>query len=161
MGRLEAMILKLIDRDWLVSNFEYSIVTGCFYDRHTGLVATVTDSNGYNLLHSPSQQKLRAARAVFCYLGLTVPDVVDHVNRDRKFDAWLNLRDVTPQVNSLNRKLSSNSSTKITGVSYCMSSYSWEVKLQEKRLGRRKDFFEACCLRKSAEYKLLKRLELI
>lgn len=155
-------MMKVIDSVWLKANFKYDSMTGVFTCAHTGLVATRFEhNNGYNLLHHPVQQAIRANRAAFVYMGLPVPDIVDHRNRNRADDSWSNLRPATAQMNVLNSKQLSTNKSGVKGISWCKHTSSWEVKLQEKRLGRSTDFFEACCLRKSAEFKLKQSIGLI
>lgn len=47
-----------------------------------------------------------------------------------------------------------NNTTGVIGVSWKLVEKSFAVSMNKRYLGARKDFFEACCLRKSAEAKL-------
>jgi hypothetical protein len=83
-------------------------------------------------------------------------DHIDHINRNKMDNRIGNLRDATQSQNMRNASLPSNNKSGIAGVSWNKVKNSWEVYIgvgQRKRtgLGYKKDFFEACCLRKSAE----------
>lgn len=95
--------------------------------------------------------------AWFLYYGYWPKGVIDHKNRDYTDNRIENLRDTTQAGNTYNAGLRSDSSTGITGVSYNKKRDEYEVYISRERklikLGYFKDFFEACCARKSAEIK--------
>lgn len=84
---------------------------------------------------------------------------VDHINRIKTDNRWLNLREATRYHNIVNRGLRKDNSTGITGVSL-RSSGTYRVRIDGKRIGDYKDFFEACCIRKSIELKSVVRQQL-
>lgn len=85
-------------------------------------------------------------------LGRWPIDEVDHIDRIKTNNRWLNLREASRLDNVVNRGLRKDNSTGITGVSVRRSG-SFRVRIDGVRLGDYKDFFEACCARKSAELK--------
>lgn len=80
---------------------------------------------------------------------------IDHINHNSMDNRISNLRLVTPQENAKNRTIYSSNKTGCPGVSFCKSRLKWVVKMRingiYKQLGRFNDFFEAVCVRKSAE----------
>lgn len=52
-----------------------------------------------------------------------------------------------------NKRVYKTNLTGIAGVTWVSSRNVWNVQLNRRRLGQTKDFFEACCLRKSGELK--------
>ena len=49
-------------------------------------------------------------RLAFLYMKGTIPEYVDHINRIRTDNRWLNLRACTSSENTLNKKLGTNKS---------------------------------------------------
>ena len=85
---------------------------------------------------------------------------VDHKNRIKSDNRWVNLRTSTRLNNNINRGLRKDNSTGIAGVSKRCSG-AFRVRVDGVRLGDYKDFFEACCVRKSAEAHSIIRQNLI
>lgn len=97
----------------------------------------------------------RAHRLAWLYMTGSFPSQhIDHVDHIRSNNRWFNLRDVSQKENSKNMKKSKNNKSGVAGVRWCKKDNYWriEVKVDYKliTLGSRRDFFEACCLRKSA-----------
>lgn len=57
-----------------------------------------------------------AHRLSFLYMTGIIPDEVDHINRDRTDNRWLNLRSVNSMYNARNRGRMSTNKSGITGV---------------------------------------------
>ncbi len=112
-------------------------------------------SNGYlevNIDHA----NFGAHRVIWLMMtGKWPNDQIDHINGDRSDNRWENLRDVTCFENHQNQRISKNNKTGITGVSFLQSKKTWHATIyvngKNKYLYSGKDFFEACCRRKSAE----------
>ena len=85
------------------------------------------------------------------------PEQVDHINRVRHDNRWINLREADQSRNRKNSKLNHNNKSGIKGVFWKEITIkgkvygTWRVRLGKKLVGQSKDFFKACCLRKSAE----------
>jgi len=58
----------------------------------------------------------------------------------------------TPLEQARNKRIYRTNKTGISGIFWDKGLLQWKVKCYGKYLGIRKDFFEACCLRKSFEY---------
>ena len=81
--------------------------------------------------------------------------LVDHIDRNPLNQSRDNLRLASRLVNARNRSLQSGSKSGVNGVNFCNTSKIWKVKIGRKVLGVRASFFEAVCLRKSAELSTL------
>ena len=83
------------------------------------------------------------------------PNVIDHINGDGTDNRWENLRSVTIAQNTLNRSLSSNNRSGVSGV--CSVDGRWRATIRGGRnkiiLGEYKTFEEAVAARKIAEEK--------
>jgi hypothetical protein len=82
---------------------------------------------------------------------------IDHINGDKADNRIYNLRVVSKADNQLNQPLNKHNSSGIMGVHWNTNRSAWYVRAQvsgrRKFIGSFKDFFEACCARKSAENK--------
>lgn len=101
----------------------------------------------------------RSHRIAWLLVHGEMPDgQIDHINGDRLDNRMSNLRVTTAQGNARNRKLPSNNKTGISGVFFDKGVNYWRAVIgdgaSQKNIGCSKDFFEACCMRKSEEVKL-------
>lgn len=89
--------------------------------------------------------------------GENPPNMIDHLNGNGLDNSKANMVETTYASNNKNKRLATCNKTGVQGVNYRGRDESYEVTIgvsgKTKYLGRRKDFFEACCLRKSAERK--------
>ena len=122
-----------------------------------GDIAGSVDSNGYVLIEHLGK-KFKAHRLAFLFMSGAMPDgVVDHKNGVTDDNRWSNLRIVDMTRNARNAKLRKTSISGLHGVTWHKTDKRWRanITINDKAmyLGNSKDFFEACCLRKSAENK--------
>lgn len=101
----------------------------------------------------------RAHRLAFLYVTGSFPTgEVDHINGSGIDNRWVNLREVDRLENGRNMRLHAHNSSGISGVSWRKQRGKWRAFINidnvQRNLGHFKDFFEACCARKSAECKL-------
>ena len=84
-------------------------------------------------------------------------ECLDHINGNRADNRIDNLRLSDASANGRNTKLHRHNTSGILGVSYYTAKARWVAKVNCNNkgiyIGSSKDFFEACCLRKSAELK--------
>lgn len=87
------------------------------------------------------------------YKRWPLPDcVIDHINRNPRDNMISNLREVTKSVNGRNTKpYSNNKNIGIAGITFDKSCGYFRVRCGKHYIGITKDFFEACCMRKSFE----------
>lgn len=88
---------------------------------------------------------------------LEYPIQLNHIDLNPLNNHINNLEKVTAEENCRNKSLYSTSKSGISGVTWVESRCKWRVTIHgdinKKYLGQYEDFFEACCVRKSAENK--------
>jgi HNH endonuclease len=87
----------------------------------------------------------------FIYHGAQVEDgfIIDHLDGDPLNNQITNLCKKSIADNNKNKKMQKNNSSGITGV--CMIKGLWHSTIGKKKIYAGNDFFEACCIRRSAE----------
>lgn len=115
----------------------------------------VTRHHGY-LMMKVGNKKLPQHHFAFDFMGVPRPSGmdVDHINGIRDDNRWCNLRLVTRSENRRNSARPRHNKTGIIGVCWHKHGEKWEVKGLRKTIGYSRDFFEACCMRKSWENKV-------
>lgn len=78
----------------------YNPITGEFY-RDGVRVSPCIRADGYALIRYAGKQ-WKAHRLAFHLLGVPIPAMVDHANRDRAANQWYNLREATASQNGRN-----------------------------------------------------------
>jgi HNH endonuclease/AP2 domain len=100
--------------------FTRRVKTGGRYGADVGSVAGTLNDSGYLLISVQSKQYRAHRLAVLYITGGWPAQEVDHRNGDRLDNRWSNLREVSTQVNSQNRRRAqSNSKTGLLGASWC------------------------------------------
>jgi len=159
------MACTIVTQKFLKEILTYNPDSGVFYwksDRSTrakaGSIAGTISSHGYIQIVI-NGTCFFAHRLAFLYMtGKNKYACTDHVNGVRKDNRWVNLRGVTSEENNQNTKIPKDNTIGLMGVYFVKSSRSWQSLITEK--GKRKgiyygkDFFEACCARKSAERRI-------
>ena len=95
-------------------------------------------------------------RLVWVYVTGAWPlEQLDHINKNRCDNRFLNLREVNNSENQKNTTLRKSNKSGIMGVHTRSDNGKWSVRINHNgeryTLGSFDDFFEACCARKSAE----------
>lgn len=153
----------MLTQNRLQELLEYNPELGAFYWKVArgsvpkGAEAGYINKNGYRIILIDKKQH-RAHRLVYLYYGKQINGEIDHINHDRADNRLANLRDVNRLQNTRNRGLAKKNKYGISGVSIHKPTSRWVAEIgiagKSKFLKSSKDFFEACCARKSAESKL-------
>ncbi len=95
---------------------------------------------------------ISASRLAFLYVTGEMPEEAGHVNKRMGDNRWCNLIESNNYENRKNR-VQRKGKSGICGVSKHDLSNSWQAKIGSKSIGYFKSFLDACCARKSAEFK--------
>ena len=158
----ESRIPKEIFKEKLVYNKETGVFTWIGKARNSGRVAGQVVKRGrqsYILLgigYKSKVYKVAAHRVAWMFTTGDWPSgEIDHLDGNGLNNSINNLRDVSRSENNKNRRLQSNNTTGIHGVSFRPKYNSWRVysfaEKKQTHLGVYFDFFEACCVRKRYE----------
>jgi len=152
----------LINQSELIARLDYNLETGIFVWKVSaannkvkiGDVAGNKTKTGYCKI-SICGEEYYAHRLAFLYVKGYMPDVIDHINRDRFFNAFGNLRESSYTKNQRNRSLNSNNKTGTTGVTKSGNKYCASIKLKgiKKHLGTFSNKTDAINARINAEIK--------
>ena len=96
-----------------------------------GSLAGSVGERGYRYIGLDGHRH-RSSRLAFLYMTGSVPELVDHINRQRDDDRWVNLRSVTKSCNSQNRSQQSNNSSGFAGVSFHKASKKWRATIRAR-----------------------------
>lgn len=151
---------KNITQDLLKELLHYSPDTGEFRRMVSigkvkrGDIARSQRKDGYIRI-GISGNRYYAHRLAWLYMTGEWPEEVDHINKDPSDNSFSNLANGSHRANMKNRKVQKNSFSGIHGVTFNKQKEMLEVRINDidKRLYYGDDFFEACCIRKSAENK--------
>jgi len=122
-----------------------------------GDIAGNKNARGYIELSVEGETILAHQLALLLKTG-TIPLEIDHINKIKTDNKIRNLRSITKSGNAINSNVRSTNKSGITGICKDKVNNKWIVQIHSKVnknefLGRFEDFFEACCMRKSAEIK--------
>lgn len=150
-----------IARQLSLSLFRYDESSGDLYwlnshkknPRVAGRLAGTISVKGYRVI-GIGKQKIYAHQIVWLMHNGPIEDglCIDHIDGNTLNNRIDNLRATTLSKNQRNRRLIKTSSTGIHGVTRHSGGYS--VSCANQYITYNKDFFEACCARKSAELRM-------
>lgn len=122
-----------------------------------GRVLTTKFNKSYIQIKVFKKQYLAHRLAYFYMNGDWPKEQIDHIDGCGKNNKWSNLRPVTAAENCKNKRLQSNNTSGITGVTFNECLGRWKATIynnnKQYHLGYHQDKFEAICVRKSAERK--------
>jgi hypothetical protein len=121
-----------------------------------GAQPTYITSGGYKLV-SVQGKHIPLHQLAFVFMVGYVPPQVDHINGNRLDNRWNNLRAATSIVNNRNARKRNDNTSGITGVCWSKKRKYWLASIGNgKGMHQKcfKDYFEACCWRKSMESRL-------
>lgn len=140
------------------------------YEPETGVFSRKTSKHGWRIGRVPHAKESKyiriwfsgrhymAHRLAWLYMTGEWPEMdIDHINGDGRDNRFKNLRAVPHAINCKNMALNRRNKHGIVGVGWVEKERFWRVNICDKKqshIGCYRDFFEACCARKSAEIKL-------
>lgn len=105
-----------------------------------GQIAGTPDYQGYIMIRLKG--KLYKAHRIAFALGhntVDIPDILDHINGDKKDNRLVNLRAATVQQNNYNQRKQKNTTSKYKGVSWHPRHQKWQARIRingkQKHLG--------------------------
>lgn len=113
----------MITQQYLKEILHYNPDTGVFMwkeakrGRNKFKPAGTYDSNGY-LIIKIDYKRYRAGRLAWIYMtGKEPVNLIDHINRNKADDRWVNLREATQNQNQQNKTIAKNNSSGYKGIS--------------------------------------------
>lgn len=114
MGEItQAKLKEVLDYNPKTGVLKYKVDT---LRNSKGDIATYNHTGGYESVSINTKNYL-AHRIIYMYMTGEMPEFIDHINHNRKDNRWVNLRNVTFLENNTNTSLSTNSTSKLNGVS--------------------------------------------
>jgi len=154
----------VITQDRLKELLHYNPETGIFTRNlflsnrtRCGGMAGTAHSAGYITI-SVDNKKYFTHRLAFLYMEGYIPEnQVDHINRIRDDNRWINLREVSHSCNMRNASVGKNNTSGVTGVSWDKASNKWRAIIRvlgiNKHLGIFESFNDAVTARWNGEVK--------
>lgn len=150
----------MLNLDYVRNSYLYDGATGALTYRKSAGCRKAGDYVGWYdegyLKTKVNGKKIAVHRLIWFLIYGELPDVVDHINGDTSDNRIINLRNVDATGNARNTKVNKLNKTGLMGVSW-YHGRKWVAYIGKKprtHLGYSTDFFEACCMRKSAEAKM-------
>ena len=161
------MTTEILTQDKLKSLLDYNQYTGVFVWLVTCGSVKNGDIAGSVFPHQNGKCYFRICisgknylshRLAWLYMTGGYPkNQIDHINGNGCHNWFYNLRDVSELENHRNVRRMKNNTSGLTGVYWDDSRNKWKSSISVSRkhvyLGRFDDYFEACCARRSADYK--------
>lgn len=150
----------MLTLDYVRNSYLYDPDTGMLTYRKSAGCRKAGDSVGWvdegYLKTKVNGRKIPVHRLIWFLVYGEMPNVIDHINGDTSDNRIANLRNVDITGNNRNTKVNRLNTSGLMGVSWYRGK-KWIVyigKTPRTHLGYSTDFFEACCMRKSAEAKM-------
>jgi hypothetical protein len=152
----------IITRAEALNHFDYNKATGELIWKsprgNSVAVGDVAGTNNHGYLQIRFNYKsYYVHRVIWLLVNGEWPDQIDHIDHNGFNNKLDNLRNVNHQGNGKNRRLNKNNKSGVCGVGWTSSRKKWRSVIEHNNkaihLGFTDDFFEAVCLRKSAEIK--------
>ena len=155
------MSYKLLSQDDVKRFVSYDPDTGVFTrlkslnNQNVGQTTWRPDGCGYARIRI-QRHNIQSHRIAWMYIyGEWPQEEIDHVNGNTLDNRIANLRHVSHKENGKNTKLYCTNKSGISGVFYRHNLWFAQIGSKKPRhIGSSNDFFEACCMRKSAESRL-------
>jgi hypothetical protein len=123
-----------------------------------GVPVLVKDSNGYLIIKLAGRYQPQHRVAWKLMTGEWPQAEIDHINRDRADNRWLNLREASKAQNAQNRAAHSNNLLRVRGIRQRKSDGLFEPRIMNKGkaiyLGVYATLEEAVAVRKEAEQRI-------
>jgi hypothetical protein len=151
-----------LTREFLRSVFDYNSETGDLVwkknrgnNKVKGKIAGYTNKDGYILIRVNDKLHYAHRLVWFWVMGEWPKNQIDHINRIRNDNRWVNLRSATPSQNKQNTVARKDNKLGIKGVFWCKRSKKYKVKITVNKkyihLGYYSNLEEAIKIRKKAE----------
>lgn len=152
----------------IINQIAYDPLTGIFKWKESGkgrrkdLIAGCVKQKGNNIWRRIviDGQEYTSGQLAWIIMKGEIPEfIIDHIDGNPLNDKWENIRRGDNSIDQRNAKLNRRNRTGVAGVKFMPKENQYHAfigtgKDGQKYLGCSKDFFEAVCLRKSAENKL-------
>lgn len=139
---------NMITQKDLKQYLEYLPETGEFFankksiNRPAGRKLGTVHSTGYVVIRI-KDKLYKAHRLAWLYMTGEFPgNVIDHINRDKKDNRFVNLRDVTRSDNSENNPIKRSNSSGFVGVSWYAPTKKWRARIMYGYKGKHLGYFQ-------------------
>jgi len=141
----------------MLLRLNYDKDTGEFHWKPAFVRAGYADPNGY--IQIRFEGKLwQAHHIAFLLMTGDIPELVDHIDRDKHNNCWSNLREADKKLNAINSKLPSNNRSGVKGVSWHKAGKKWTAQIKHDgrkiHLGSYSSLLDAVEAREKAEEEL-------
>jgi len=129
---------KVRAREWFKSEKSFKRFNDNYAGKGVGTV--LKKETGYPVIVIQLLNKnYRAHRLAFIWMGLGLPEHVDHKDRDSTNNSWTNLVASTVKGNAKNKSMQRNNTSGVTGVAWSKAEGKWQASVRvsgkQKHLG--------------------------